>query len=221
MSTPDESWFARSPEYWKNIKPSIKGMLGGYDSLAPIDEKDSFEFISRNIPPSSRSLAMDCGAGIGRVSQNVLLKIFDRVSLLECTSEFVETARNNLPQNKVLKFHNKTIQEMRPDDDELGIYDLIWFQWVLCYADDEGLCKVFQNAKLFLKRGGYIGIKENICNSELTAFDEEDHSMIRSDAMFKNLFDRAGLKLVSTQLQRNFPKSLYPVRMYLLQSDDS
>lgn len=217
MSSPDEAWFGQSPDYWKDINPSINGMLGGYGDLAPIDERDSLEFLSRNIPDSSRGLAMDCGAGIGRVSQNVLLKIFDRVSLLECTAEFLDTARSTLPADRIFKFHNKTIQMLEPNMEENGTYDLIWFQWVLCYADDQSLCQILENAKLLLKSGGFIGVKENICVTEVPVFDHEDHSMIRNNETFKKIFQRAGLKLVSTQLQKNFPKTLYPVRMYLLQ----
>lgn len=212
----DETWFSRSPEYWKDQNPSINGMLGGYGNLAPIDEKDSYEFLNHMILPSSRSLALDCGAGIGRVSINVLLKIFDKVSLLECTAEFLETAKKNIPSERVFKVHNKTIQELECCEAERGVYDLVWFQWVLCYADDDCLCKILEVSKQMLKIDGYIGIKENICLNADSVFDEDDHSMIRSDYRFKNVFEKAGLKLVSTRLQKNFPKSLYPVRMYLL-----
>jgi protein N-terminal methyltransferase len=39
----------------------------------------------------------------------------------------------------------------------------------------------------------------------------------RLDAKFREIFQKAGLNLKRTELQRGFPKELYPVRMYALQ----
>jgi protein N-terminal methyltransferase len=216
MSQPSDDWFNKSPEYWKCIEPSVNGMLGGYGSLASVDEKDSLTFLEQNVPSHMRYLALDCGAGIGRVSINVLLKIFEKVSLLECNKDFLDIAQKHIQTNQLFLVHNKTIQQIDPCPEEEGAYNLVWFQWVLCYADDNTLCSILKKAKTFLKKDGYIGIKENICTSEIDAIDEKDHSVIRNDRSFKKVFERSGLKLVSTQLQKNFPKTLYPVRMYLL-----
>ncbi|CCF36602.1 hypothetical protein CH063_08135, partial [Colletotrichum higginsianum] len=38
----------------------------------------------------------------------------------------------------------------------------------------------------------------------------------RVDEKFRALFEQAGLRLVKTELQRGFPKELFPVRMYAL-----
>lgn len=39
----------------------------------------------------------------------------------------------------------------------------------------------------------------------------------RLDSKFREVFKKAGLNLKRTELQKGFPKELYPVRMYALQ----
>jgi protein N-terminal methyltransferase len=39
----------------------------------------------------------------------------------------------------------------------------------------------------------------------------------RMDGKFREIFQRAALNLKRTELQKGFPKELYPVRMYALQ----
>jgi protein N-terminal methyltransferase len=38
---------------------------------------------------------IDCGAGIGRVTKTMLLKLFDQVDLVECTEKFLIQAREH------------------------------------------------------------------------------------------------------------------------------
>lgn len=74
---------------------------------------------------------MDCGAGIGRVSKNLLLKNFDNVEMVEVTKNFISEATNYLGEDlakQVLKFHCCGLQDFFP---EANKYDCIWIQWVL------------------------------------------------------------------------------------------
>ena len=48
-------------------------------------------------------------------------------------------------------------------------------------------------------------------------FDEVDHTVTRTDGKFRVLFEGAGLRVVATEVQRGFPKTLFPVRSYALQ----
>lgn len=73
------------------------------------------------------------GAGIGRVSQNLLLEYAEQVSIIESDGRFVEQARRSL-QASLHCAYNCRIQEYRCE--EAGRYDLIWIQWVLMYASD-------------------------------------------------------------------------------------
>lgn len=46
--------------------------------------------------PPSRTYALDCGAGIGRITKNLLLNYFKHVDLVEQNSKFVEVAKTCL-----------------------------------------------------------------------------------------------------------------------------
>lgn len=83
-----------------------------------------------------------------------------------------------------------------------------------------------------LKPDGILFIKENICKHGAVP-DSEDASVTRSDALMLRLFERAGAatttgggggaekkkpkwRLVHNVKQRDFPKNLFEVRMYVL-----
>jgi len=48
-------------------------------------------------------------------------------------------------------------------------------------------------------------------------FDDTDNSVTRADGKFRELFDKAGLTVVATEVQRGMPKELFPVRTYAMQ----
>ena len=60
-------------EYWDNQPATIDGVLGGYDHINQIDVKTSIEMLemARNHISGFKS-ALDCGAGIGRITKSVL-----------------------------------------------------------------------------------------------------------------------------------------------------
>jgi len=65
------------------------------------------------------------------------------------------------------------------------------------------------------RTGVIIIVKENISRDGFI-LDREDTSITRSDLQYRQIFHRAGLKLVAEKLQSGFPKQLFPVRMYAL-----
>ncbi|KAJ1174582.1 hypothetical protein NDU88_006402 [Pleurodeles waltl] len=73
--------------------------------------------------------ALDCGSGIGRVSKNVLLPIFDNIELVDMMEPFLEEAQNYLEEgvDKVEALYCYDLQEFTP---VMKKYDVIWIQWV-------------------------------------------------------------------------------------------
>ena len=69
--------------------------------------------------------------------------------------------------------------------------------------------------------GAWIVVKENMSTDPKgwDIFDEKDSSVTRTDAKFRILFKEAGLRILATEVQKGFPKDLYPVRMYALRSE--
>ncbi|TPX63988.1 hypothetical protein SpCBS45565_g06231 [Spizellomyces sp. 'palustris'] len=184
------------------VKPPRIGktLACGLYFTIPLDRRVSFKY-----------WAPDCGAGIGRVSKNFLLKVFDRVDLVEQNPKFLEEAEASFLGNeyaaRVDRFIPKGLQEFSPED---GRYDLIWTQWVLGHLTNDDFIAFFQRCKRGLKPNGLIGVKENV-TSQGVDVDKDDSSVTRSNAILKDLFAKAGLRLIKEEKQKGFPQGLYAV----------
>ncbi|KAI8819836.1 alpha-N-methyltransferase NTM1 [Fimicolochytrium jonesii] len=220
------SWYTDAATYWGTVNSDVQGMLGGFGHLTEIDCKSSIEFIDEfvngkqngsenvEVPPRiGKGLACDCGAGIGRVSKHFLLKVFERVDMVEQTPKFLKEAEDSyMGQDlvgRVDRFIPKGLQDFTPDE---GRYDLIWTQWVLGHLTDEDFVAFFQKCKRGLKPNGLIGVKENVTRHGVLV-DAEDSSVTRSDAILKELFTKAGLKVIKEDVQKGFPPQLFGVNM--------
>jgi protein N-terminal methyltransferase len=175
-------------------------------------------------------VALDCGAGVGRVSKEFLLHHFHEVDLVEPSAHLLEAARKDLggsgggssktttkpafpPSHKAVGFFQQGLESFKPAP---GRYDVIWVQWAMLYLTDEDAISFLNRCAAALKPGGMIFIKENVCAQGFIV-DSEDASVTRSHAYNVELFTkRAGLKLAHTALQKDFPKQLFKVRMYAL-----
>ncbi|CAG8440327.1 2079_t:CDS:2 [Acaulospora morrowiae] len=222
----EERWYEDALGYWSATPATINGMLGGYGSVTSLEAKGSMEFISEyvrgkrgahnalKVPPRiSTQYACDCGAGIGRVSKHFLLKIFDKVDLVEYTPKFIQHAeRTYLAKEKSLgrigKFMCLGLQEFTPEE---GKYDLIWCQWVLGHLKDDDLEEFFKRCKKGLKPNGMIGVKENVSVFGYR-FDKNDSSVTRY-----HIYRKAGLSLLKEATQHGMPDGLYEVKMYALE----
>ena len=91
-------WYAVAARRWQGESEDLSGMLGGLDevhaadldaSLGFLDELLGKELLSWGPPPGApghgkpSGVALDVGAGIGRVSSDVLLERFAQVELLQ------------------------------------------------------------------------------------------------------------------------------------------
>ncbi|KAI8982336.1 alpha-N-methyltransferase NTM1 [Mycotypha africana] len=199
-------WYTKAQDYWNGVTASVDGMLGGFSVLDPIDVKGSLSFV-KEFNHLAGGYACDCGAGIGRVTKNFLLKVpFAKVDVVEQAPSFVEQAKadylkREIDEGKIGNLYCQGLQDFVPEE---GRYDLIWCQWVLGHLTDG------------LKPNGLIGVKENNASIEQGVFDEEDSSITRPNSELKELFKKAGLTCIKEELQKDFPQGLFPVRMYLL-----
>lgn len=74
-------------------------------------------------------------------------------------------------------------------------YDCVWIQWVFSQLNDEDAVVFLRKAKASLAEGGVIILKENHCSVGFVV-DKADCSVTRSATLFKELFAKAGLKIV-------------------------
>ncbi|WOG81635.1 hypothetical protein DCAR_0100786 [Daucus carota subsp. sativus] len=223
-------WYRTGVGYWEGVEASVDGVLGGYGHVNEADIKDSEAFLNSLLvdffPDAGRNqhlVALDCGAGVGRVTKNLLIRYFNEVDLLEPVSHFLEAARDNLaPQNlmvselhKAANFYCVPLQEFTPDAKR---YDVIWVQWCIGHLADDDFVSFFNRAKVGLKPGGIFVLKENIARSGFV-LDKEDKSITRSDLYFKELFNRCGLHIFKLKDQKGFPNELFAVKMYALATE--
>ncbi|GAQ92664.1 hypothetical protein KFL_010870010 [Klebsormidium nitens] len=223
-----EEWYRNGVAYWENVEASVDGVLGGYGHVSSVDIAESEAFLketygARLVETGDQPLrALDCGAGVGRISKNLLLKHFHKVDLLEPARHFLDAARVSLSAgpsgegaegtsgHRAVNFFYQGAQEFTP---EAGRYDVIWVQWFIGHLTDQDFVNFFQRAKDGLKPGGIFILKENTAHSGFVV-DKEDHSITRSHPYFLDLFKRAGMQVHRTKLQNSFPKELFKVRMY-------
>lgn len=214
---------ADSLTYWNSIPATVNGMLGGYPQISRIDIRGSLTFIEKlhRIHPSSATgsptRAVDCGAGIGRVTAGVLSKVCDTVDVVEPVEKFAKEVRGTklAGDGKVGEIYVAALQDWKPKEK----YDLVWNQWCLGSLTDEELCRYFGKCREIVKEGGWIVVKENMSTDPegQDIFDEVDSSITRADAKFRVCFEKSGLEIVKTEVQSGIPKKLFPIRFYALQ----
>lgn len=224
-------WYIKAVDYWDEQDPTDDGVLGGYGEVSKPDIQDSKQFLVKAFGSALNEakegkrhlVALDCGAGVGRVSENLLLHHFQEVDLVEPSEHLLKAAQQRLcgsspkpfPKgHRAVGFFQMGLQDFKPEPQR---YDVIWVQWALLYLTDDDAVAFFQRCMDNLKPGGLIFVKENVCQEGFIV-DKDDASLTRSHQYMVDLFSRSGLYLMHTALQKNFPKGLFKVRMYALKS---
>lgn len=204
-------------QYWEAVSADLDGMLGGYPYVTKVDLQGSKNFLAKMGIGSKEGLktvklAMDGGAGIGRITKGLLLHIAEQVDIVEPTAKFTEGLSMVAGVNSV---SNIGLEEWTPPPESQ--YDLIWTQWCLNHLTDQQIVAFLERCKTaIVPETGFIIVKENLNTGLEDLFDEMDSSVTRRDEKFLELFKEAGLKLLRCEIQRGMPKGLFPVKTYAL-----
>jgi protein N-terminal methyltransferase len=132
------------------------------------------------------------------------------------------------------KIFNVGLEDWSPQESGESKYDVIWNQWCLGHLTDAQLTTYLEKCQKVLSGDGLIIVKENLSTSGADVFDEVDSSVTRyvisrcnslkarklngcrCDQKFRDIFEKAGLRIKKTEIQKGLPKELYPVRIYAL-----
>ena len=218
MATPPDAHIDphKALAYWTATPATTHGILGGYPHVSRLDLRGSRTFLTklrrRAAAPVGAPLprAVDCGAGIGRVTLGLLAHVADAVDVVEPVARFTD----RLPRPHRGDVFNVRLEDWRP----ARAYDLVWNQWCLGQLPDAQLVAYLRRVRRVLAPAGWIVVKENLSvDPGGDVFDPTDHSVTRTDGKFRAIFGQAGLTVVATELQRGMPRELYPVRAYALQ----
>jgi len=215
------TWYSDAFEYWEseeNCPLSDDGVLGGFGALTPMDVRDSNAFldgISAIRPGLKFDRVADCGAGIGRVTKNLLLPRCGVVDLVEQSPRLIKAAPaycGELGKDR-LNLITIGLQDFAPAP---GTYDIIWIQWVIGHLHDLDFISFFQRCAKGLKPGGIIVLKDNCVEAYTFVVDKSDSSVARHQDYIHLLFHLSGLQIIAQERQKDFPPELYPVVMFAL-----
>uniref|UniRef100_A0A1A8J2A1 protein N-terminal methyltransferase n=1 Tax=Nothobranchius kuhntae TaxID=321403 RepID=A0A1A8J2A1_NOTKU len=212
------SFYSNAEDYWKEVPPTVDGMLGGYGSISNIDINGSKAFLKKFIREgegkTGSGCALDCGAGIGRITKRLLLPLFQTVDLVDVTKEFLDKARSYLGEDgkRVENYFCCGLQDFVP---ETGRYDVIWIQWVIGHLTDDHLVDFLRRCQKGLRPNGLVIIKDNVSYEGIVP-DEVDSSVCRDLEIVRRLVGRAGLRIIHEEQQMNFPKEIYQVHTLAL-----
>ncbi|KAH6687394.1 alpha-N-methyltransferase NTM1 [Plectosphaerella plurivora] len=201
--------------YWQSIDADVQGMLGGFAYISRADLQGSRAFLAKlgiGAKSGLRTVAriLEGGAGIGRITEGLLLDVASHVDVVEPIAKFTE----KLAARPDVSVTNVGLEEWVPEDQTT--YNVIWNQWCVGHLTDEQLVAYLRRCRSALAPDGFIVVKENQSSSGADIFDDVDSSVTRTDEKFREIFKQAGLSLIKTEPQHGFPKTIMPVRMYAL-----
>ncbi|XP_077334567.1 N-terminal Xaa-Pro-Lys N-methyltransferase 1 isoform X1 [Lithobates pipiens] len=211
-------FYCNAKKYWKNVPPTVDGMLGGYGHISSIDISGSKKFLQRFLRDGSHkvdsSYALDCGAGIGRITKRLLLPLFKKVDMVDVTDEFLSKAKSYLGEDgkRIGNFYCSGLQEFAPEPNR---YDVIWIQWVIGHLTDSHLVEFLKRCKTGLRPNGIIVIKDNMA-TEGVIMDDVDSSICRDVDMVCRIIRQAGLSVLAQERQENFPDEIYHVYSFAM-----
>lgn len=140
MDDSEQINYELSLKYWADVPPTLDGVLGGFGFISKADIEGSKLFLKSIFALDNSlqsNLALDCGAGIGRITKHLLLPSFETVDVIEPDEKFINTILDFVGENKgkIGKLYKISLQEFKPEKK----YDVIWNQWVLGYLTNEDL----------------------------------------------------------------------------------
>lgn len=215
-----KEFYTKAQQYWSEVPATVNGMLGGLGYINAIDVQGSRAFLRElNIKETGKKYALDCGAGIGRVSKNLLMPLFAKVDMVEQDPTFAQKAKDYCTSDsgstlgypkRLGEIYNMGLQQFEPLEHK---YDLVWSQWVLGHLTDDDLVNFFKRIRKGLNTEGIFVLKENVTKSKEVEKDDTDSSVTRPLKAYETFLTKAGFRIIKMTQQKSFPKGLYPVYM--------
>ncbi|CAB9499982.1 Lys N-methyltransferase 1 [Seminavis robusta] len=223
-----EYFYAKNNQWWQEggyggstddeemvgDETSSSDCLEGLAFLDGLIQKNNKDNKDKNINASlmQHKLAVDVGAGLGRVTKGILLKHYDEIHLVEGSSAYSKRSKIKLGKKKAKRcvFTQCYLQDI--NSQTLGTdrpIDLIWVQWTLQYLTD---CDVIECLKILAESlrpvVGVLVVKENRpfglqredrFQMDTPAGEYSRYDITRHDAHHRLLFRMAGLTVGSTE----------------------
>ncbi|CAD8065228.1 unnamed protein product [Paramecium sonneborni] len=190
-------------QFWAQQSITNSSMLGGYDQINNVDIQQSEQFLLRNIKQFNTILEL--GSGVGRISEQLFIKHFKEIHLVEREAKFINESKRRLNQFNCL-YYQMPVEQFEPKN----YFDCIWIQWISMYLTDSDFCNMLQKFKKYP-----IILKENVSTQDYQ-FDDEDASITRSEKIYEILIKKCGFKIVDEEFQQGLPTDIYKIKLYFL-----
>lgn len=219
-----------SYNFWKNSQSNLEYMVGILDiNLEDLNHTISIldKYKSYIIKTNKKVKVLELGAGIGRVTNNCLVKYFNNIDLVEINSDYCKVVEEDLKKLNNLRFnvYNYSIEEFSDyilKYSKTNItnvsknlkYDLIYCQWVLEYVYEKHLKLIFEMFERLLTKEGVIIIKENIDNENY--YIENQGAFIRTRDIYDKLISKYNLKIIESNVVNISDKEIIPIRYWVI-----
>lgn len=216
-------WYRLGKAYWETAEPTNDGVMAGVGPLHDTDIADSYRFLTGGASPlwphptyRADARALDIGAGIGRVSGALLLKLCGEVDLVDGSAAYLERARASLsgesPQTPHASHQRGRLGQTVCSDLQSFVprpqsYDLVWVQWTTMFLTDDDLRRLLADCQRALTPNGLIVLKDNVIDEVKGdkglldgryIVDEVDASVSRTRQHLLELIQEVGLSVVSS-----------------------
>ncbi|KAL0232250.1 hypothetical protein PCE1_002592 [Barthelona sp. PCE] len=209
--TDSRNRYKKQVQYWLSQDSSNTGMLGGLDEIHEVESKFSLYFLKRVMNGRPVNRCVDVGAGIGRVTKNVLSQVFSEIHLVDPCEKFLQKAKEDISFE--ITIHPCLIQDF--SFEENGEFDCWWVQWTLLYLNDHDAVSTLQKMAENLSEEGLIIVKDNVADDLMP--DLDDFSVMRTKEQFEALFEKANLEVIFDSPQSGLSPDICEIHCWALQ----
>nr|KAF6434073.1 N-terminal Xaa-Pro-Lys N-methyltransferase 1 [Molossus molossus] len=156
----EKQFYSKAKTYWKEVPPTVDGMLGGYGHISSIDINSSRKFLQRFLREgpnkTGTSCALDCGAGIGRITKRLLLPLFRVVDMVDVTEDFLVKAKTylgHLTDQHLVEFLRRCQRGLRPNG-VIVIKDNMAQEGVILDDVDSSVCRDLEVVHSIIRGAG-------------------------------------------------------------------
>ena len=186
------------------------------EGLAFLDRLLETDLDQQSNHKMQHKLAVDVGAGLGRITKGILLKRYDEIHLVEGNAAYSKRSKIKLGKKKAKRciFTQCYLQDITPETlrrptNHQPVVDLIWIQWTLQYLIDDDVVDCLKLLAQSLRpRVGRLVVKENRpyglqredrFQMDTPAGENVRYDITRPDAHHRLLFRLAGLEVQSME----------------------
>uniref|UniRef100_M3YNB7 N-terminal Xaa-Pro-Lys N-methyltransferase 1 n=1 Tax=Mustela putorius furo TaxID=9669 RepID=M3YNB7_MUSPF len=205
----EKQFYSKAKTYWKEVPPTVDGMLGGYGHISSIDISSSRKFLQRflrvgrsGMPSRSRG----CGPGGPAWSaQGAAFYPSHHGAFgawLVSAPQALRVGRGGVRLGASVS----GLPRVSPNPPQARLPGLEW----VGHLTDQHLAEFLRRCKQGLRPNGIIVIKDNMAQ-EGVILDDVDSSVCRDLEVVHRIVRSAGLSLLAQERQENLPDEIYHV----------